>query len=297
MNMTGFLFLAVYLLVFLAALVGMVWWDRRKRRTKPPLPENLRLLRMPGEYLWRRVIRNDESELQWLGAFGLLPILVGAGVLQVVAWCLRSSPLIGLVVALIVFLASLLLCVRWYQRRLQRRADDYLGFFGERYVAEWLDPLKAEGWFIFHDIQCAGATGKFNLDHVAVGPGGVWVVETKTRRKGVGRPGLKAHEVHSDGQRIIWPSGDDAESLEQASDNARWLRDWLAKVTGKSIEVAAVVAVPGYCVIEKKLGAVRLANPKVLPQVLVSRGKNVLTEDDIDVIRRQLEEKCRDVEY
>jgi len=58
-----------------------------------------------------------------------------------------------------------------------------------------------------------------------------------------------------------------------------------------------VVAVPGYCVIEKRLGAVRLANPKVLPQVLVSRGKNVLTEDDIDVIRRQLEEKCRDVEY
>jgi len=295
--MKGVLFLVGYLFVFFAVLVGMVWWDRRQRKTKPPLPENLRLLRMPGEYLWLRVIRNDEADFQWLGAAALIPILVGAGVLQFVSWCFRSSPFTGLFVSLIIFLASLLLCVRWCQRRLQRRADDYLGFFGERYVAEWLEPLKAGGWFIFHDIQCAGATGKFNLDHVAVGPGGVWVVETKTRRKGRSRPGLKAHEVLFDGQRIIWPSVDDTESLEQAFDNARWLQDWLAKVTGKSIEVAAVVAVPGYCVIEKRLGAVRLANPKVLPQVLVSRGKNVLTEDDIDVIRRQLEEKCRDVEY
>lgn len=36
-----------------AVLVGVIWWDRRRRRTRHPLPENLKLLRMPGEYLWR----------------------------------------------------------------------------------------------------------------------------------------------------------------------------------------------------------------------------------------------------
>jgi hypothetical protein len=217
--------------------------------------------------------------------------------LQVVAHYLGSSPAAGLVLTVAVFAFSLLLCVRLIQVRLQRRADDYLGFFGERYVAEWLEPLKAEGWFIFHDVPCIGASGKFNLDHVAVGPGGIWVVETKTRRKGRARPEMKEHEVVFDGVKIIWPWWDDTNSLKQASDNARWLREWLEKMTGKTFDVAAVLAFPGYCVIERKLGSVRVANPKVLPQVLTGRGKMVLREEEVDLIRRQLESKCRDVEY
>lgn len=48
------------------------------REPRQPFPENLRLLRMPGEYLWRRVIENDDDELQWWGAIMLVPIVVGA---------------------------------------------------------------------------------------------------------------------------------------------------------------------------------------------------------------------------
>jgi hypothetical protein len=295
--MNPLLFLLGYSIFFLVVLCAVVWWDRRRRRTKPPFPENLKLLRMPGEYLWRRVIKNDEAGTQWWPAVMLVPIIVGAAVLQVVSRYLQSSPVAGLVVAVVLFALSLLLCVRWCQRQLQRQADDYLGFFGERYVAEWLDPLKAQGWFIFHDIQCGGGTGQFNLDHVAVGPGGVWVVETKTRRKGHARPGRKEHEVVFDGVQIIWPWWEETESLKQAADNARWLRQWLEKLTGKTFDVAAVLTFPGYCVIERKLGLVRVANPKVLPQVLIGRGKAVLGDADIDLIRRQLEERCRNGEY
>ena len=75
------------------------------------------------------------------------------------------------------------------------------------------------------------------------------------------------------------------------------MRDWLEKMTGKNFAVAAVVAVPGYWVIERKLRPVRVANPKNLPQVLVSRGTSVLAKAEVDWVRRQLEEKCRDVEY
>lgn len=252
---------------------------------------------MPGEFLWRRVVKNDEDDMQWLLVVMLVPMLAGGAVLFVVAKYLRSYPSAGLVVTLMVFAFSMLLCVRWCQTRLQRRADDYLGFFGERYVAEWLEPLKAQGWFIFHDIPCAGATGKFNLDHVAVGPGGIWVVETKTRRKGRAREGFKEHEVFFDGNQIIWPWGEDKNALKQASENARWLREWIEKMTGKVFEVAPVLTFPGYCVIERMLGPVRVANPKVLPAVLTSRGKNLLAQEEIDLIRRQMEEKCRDVEY
>lgn len=297
MNLIPFLVFLTYTAVFLAALVSLVWWDRRRRRTRKPFPEDLRLLRMPGEYLWRRVAEKDESDMPWWFTIMLIPIMVGAVMLLVVAHFLRSSPATGLVLVVIAFAFSFLLCVRLIQGRLQRRADDYLGFFGERYVAEWLEPLKAEGWFIFHDVPCIGATGKFNLDHVAVGPGGIWVVETKTRRKGRARPGMEEYEVVFDGMKIIWPWWDDTNSLRQASANAHWLQEWLEKMTGKSFEVAAVLAFPGYCVIERKLGPVRVANPKVLPQVLTSRGKMVLREEDVDLIRRQLESRCRDVEF
>jgi hypothetical protein len=122
-------------------------------------------------------------------------------------------------------------------------------------------------------------------------------VKTKTRRKGRARPGFKEHEVVFDGAQIIWPWGEDRASLKQASNNARWLREWLEKMTGKAFDVAAVLAFPGYCVIERKLGPVRVANPKGLPQIVISRGKKVILDEDIDLIRRQLEERCRDVEY
>lgn len=226
-----------------------------------------------------------------------IPILVVGAVLYCVGCFLQSAPAVGFLIAVVVFVFSLYLSARWFQNRLRRRADDYLGFFGERYVAEWLEPLKAEGWFIFHDVPCDGATGKFNLDHVAVGPGGIWVIETKTRRKGRARPGFKEHEVFFDGDQVIWPWAEDRTGLRQAADNAKWLKDWLRKMTGKDYPISAVLTLPGYCVVERKLGPVRVVNPKVLPQVLTSRGKELLGKEAIDLVRRQLEAKCRDVEY
>jgi hypothetical protein len=297
LNSNGILFFLGYVLIFVAALVGVSWWDRRKHRTRKPFPEDLKLLRMPGEYLWRRVIETDESEMQRWFCIMLVPMIVGAAMLWIVANYFRASVIAGLVLAVIVFAFSLLLCVRWLQKRLQRRANDYLGFFGERYVAEWLEPLKARGWFVFHDIPCIGATGKFNLDHVAVGPGGIWVVETKTRRKGRARPGLKQHEVVFDGLNVVWPWGEETASLRQALHNAAWLKDWLKNMTGKTFPVWPVLTLPGYLIKEEKLGPVRVVYTKGLEDVVISRGNDVLAKGDIDLVRRQLEAKCRDVEY
>jgi len=296
MNFKAFLVFSGYAVVFFGALFGTVWWERWQRRKKPPFPEDLRLLRMPGEYLWRRIMENNESELQWSAAL-VAPLLIGATVIQFLQWGGLSSQPLSLLLALIIFLASIFLAVWWLRKTLQRTADDYLGLFGERYVAEWLDPLKTRGWFIFHDIQCTGKKGKFNLDHVAVGPGGIWLVETKVKRKGGARPGFKEHEVIFDGSKVIWPWGENTKDLKQAADNACWLSEWLETMTGKAFAVAPVLTFPGYFVIERKLCTVRVVNPKVLAQVFTSLGQNVLNPDDIDLVRRQLEARCRDVEY
>jgi hypothetical protein len=85
--------------------------------------------------------------------------------------------------------------------------------------------------------------------------------------------------------------------LKQASDNARWLRNWIEKMTGKVIDVAAVLTIPGYWVTEKRLNLVRVANPKQLPKVLSSRGSRLLGMEEIHLVCRQLEAICRTVEF
>ena len=50
---------------------------------------------------------------------------------------------------------------------------------GERIVAEYLDALRDEDCYVTHDL-----TGdKFNVDHVVIGPHGIFTVETKTISK------------------------------------------------------------------------------------------------------------------
>lgn len=49
------------------------------------------------------------------------------------------------------------------------------GAFGEERTAKALEPLLRSGWFITHDLD----RRRFNIDHVLVGPAGVFVLETK----------------------------------------------------------------------------------------------------------------------
>ena len=296
MTWTALLFFVAYMALFLVTVFTIARIGRLRRRTRRPLPDNYKLLRMPGEYLWRRMAEADSDSIEFLAAL-MVPISVGFVVLKVGAHFFPTATYSVLSALALTFLIAFGFSIWWLVKRLNRQDNDYLGFFGERYVAELLEPLKVQGWAIFHDLQCSGAVGKFNIDHVAVGPGGVWVVETKTRRKGKARSGGKDYEVVFDGQQLIWPWGKDTVGLQQALNNARWLQEWLEKMTGQKVSVASVLTFPGWLITERQLGPVRVVNPKGLPQVVTSRGRNVLAPDVADLIRRQLEQLCRDVEY
>jgi hypothetical protein len=56
-----------------------------------------------------------------------------------------------------------------------------IGAEGERVTAGALDELTADGYRVLHDRRIRGA--RANIDHVVIGPGGVFVVESK-RMKG-----------------------------------------------------------------------------------------------------------------
>lgn len=60
-----------------------------------------------------------------------------------------------------------------------RVADMYeRGAEGESATAAVLDGLKSLGWHVFHDVAWPGRP-RANIDHVAVGPGGVFVIDSK----------------------------------------------------------------------------------------------------------------------
>jgi hypothetical protein len=54
------------------------------------------------------------------------------------------------------------------------------GAAGERRTARLLAPLERHGWAILHDLAVPGSTA--NIDHLALGPGGVFVIDSKQYR-------------------------------------------------------------------------------------------------------------------
>jgi len=99
-------------------------------------------------------------------------------------------------------------------------------------TAEKLRPLELQGYHVYHDVPAESGKRGFNLDHVVVGPTGVTLVETKTRRKGNARQGYKDHEVIFDGTRLDWPWGADRHGIQQAVAEADWLAKWIRNCTG-----------------------------------------------------------------
>jgi nuclease-like protein len=138
-----------------------------------------------------------------------------------------------------------------------------LGIDGEKVVGQFLERLREQGYQVFHDVVAPG----FNVDHVLVGPGGVFTVETKTRSKPVrGEP-----RIRCDGESLTVAGHEpDRDPIRQARGQAAWLRKVLSESTGRDFPVAPVILFPGWF-IENSPGSLRqiwVLEPKALPAFL-----------------------------
>jgi hypothetical protein len=288
---------AMYGLIFAAVVVGLSRWRKRQRKERQPFPDNLKLLRGPGETQRRMLAKMDENFVEQFFVGLAVPAVVAALLLWVTIHLHGNWQTVGLVVTLLGFLAVMIVVARYLVHKIQESSNRYLGFFGERIVAEALEPLKAQGFRVFHDVPCGDAKSPFNIDHVVVGPNGVFAIETKTRRKGRARGGFAEHEIIFDGQVLAYPWGEDRHGLEQAQRQAEWLADWLTQLLGQRVRVNPILTFPGWMIIRRGAGAVNVLNPKEILPALLPRGAAVLDASQIDLIARQLDARCRDVEY
>lgn len=287
-----------YILVFLGFLLGLMIWRKRQRRDRQPFPDQLRLRRGPGETQLRVITRLNEEVAGHLVQLFLLPPLVAAVLLGISTFFDGSVQIIGLFITLLILLAVLYVIAKRLVESWQESTNRYLGYFGERVVAEALEPLRAQGFRLFHDVPCGDAASRFNIDHVIIGATGVFALETKTRRKGRARDGFAAHQIIYDGQVLAYPWGEDRHGLEQTRKHARWLEASLSQLLDRAIVVQPILTFPGWTILRRgQPGTVSVLSPTEVPASVAQGTTSPLSPDQIEVIAHQLDAWCRDVEY
>lgn len=287
----------VYVAVFIGLVAAFAVWKIRRRKERPPV--EFKLLRGPGESLRRRLAKADENDVFHVIGAGFLPLAAACAPLSLMSafkpttWTQLN---LWLVATGAVFVGASVLAARHILARFGRYRNDRLGYLGERAVGEGLLPLIECGYRVFHDVPAVAGGKPFNVDHVAVGPNGVFAIETKTRRKGRARPGFDDYKVAYDGKRLIWPWTEDDFGLQQAESRARWLSQWLTQITGMAIAARPFLVLPGWYVVPKGLGPVTVISHKQLATSILRAAPTPLDTKQIDLIARQLDQRCRDVD-
>lgn len=157
-----------------------------------------------------------------------------------------------------------------------------LGIRGEMAVGQFLEQTRAMGYRVYHDIEEKG----FNIDHVLVGPGGVFVIETKTRSKSIqGNP-----VIIYDGERVLVdghaPDRDPIAQAKACRDHIKWI---FSKVTQRDPKLRAVVLFPGWFIERKaKNVEVWVLNPPAFVKFL-KHESSLLTSEEVGMFSEALE--------
>jgi len=248
--------------------------------TRSPIKQ--KPLRSPGQSLMAGLL--DLFLDRWLLSVMLACAAFGAAMY---AWTCELLP-VQLPPVFITVLAVVAIVVAWNKTlQLRRRMDnDELGIQGEQRVGEGLDNLKPHGYRVFHDIQ----GDKFNIDHVVVGPTGVFVIETKTRSKPTGR---KA-KVKYDGRRVLVDGmAPDRDPIKQVRAVSDYIRGIIHR-TDLNPPIRPVVVFPGWWVPERqsRKSQVWVLNEQRLIGWLKEEAES-LSPDEVTRIATLLEDASR----
>lgn len=166
-----------------------------------------------------------------------------------------------------------------------------LGWEGELATGEQLNRLYALGYDVFHDIDGGG----FNIDHVAVGPAGIFAIETKARVKQQAGDKEDYWQAVFDGQQIDFAGYRTTDALKQVQRNSEWLSRYLSSAVGENVPVRSVVALPGWYVKRSGKSDIRVVNPSEFEAMVRGTRSAPLELSMIRRIVHQLDALCRDV--
>jgi len=269
--------------IFLARRI----YHRRSRRN--PLTRDL--LRQPGHSL--RELREDQiyDLLAYVAVGSALPLMLFALYqVRLTASTPFTMPNIGVYVA--AGCVGLGLVIWRIFRGVRRLRDLGLGLEAEVAAGQELNCLLSDGYVVFHDVPGSKA---FNVDHVLVGPAGLFAIETKGRGKAVTSDG-RGHVVEVSGDRLVFPGWTETAPIAQARLNAQWLGQWLSSAVGEPVEAKPVLVIPGWYIDRKQPCNVAVVNETNAKAYFRGQRANKLSEKLVKQIVHQLDGRCRDVQ-
>ncbi len=254
--------------------IGMA--DSKRAGKRSPLKR--KPLRNPGESL--------QDEIHTILTEQMIPPMVVAFLSILIAameWWryFRAAPPQPVILSALAFLAVIYGSYKVVAIKKRIRALR-LGMDGEKAVGQFLEALRKQGCRIFHDIVGNG----FNIDHVVIGPRGLFTVETKTYSK----PARGRATAACDGERILFNGLEpDRNPITQARAARDWLRELLLENTARKFPVKGVVVLPGWYV-ESTKGSrpdIWVLNPKAFPS-FIEHEPVVLKDEDIALASSRL---------
>ncbi|MBB1378973.1 nuclease-related domain-containing protein [Pseudoalteromonas sp. SR43-2] len=161
-----------------------------------------------------------------------------------------------------------------------------LGRDAELAVASELIELQSHGYQVFHDIQADG----FNIDHLVVGPNGIFAIETKGRHKRIKDD--TNYKVKFEKNRLVFPSWFESKPLEQAQNQANWVNKWLQEATGFNTQVLPVLCFPGWFVELKQRPIFPIVSHKQIVKTILSMRQASLNQEQQRAICYQVVQRA-----
>lgn len=276
--------LAGIALAFISTMAGLAFW--RSRIVQAPPRE---LGRSPGQSL-RDALSQAGLDAAEYAALGMLVLPIAAG--GYTAWWGAAGAMPEREATLVLAAAALAVqgWVLWRLCAALRRSRRLrYGYEAELAAGEELNGLGGFGFHVFHDVPLGERAAK--VDHVLVGPAGVFAVQTEARAK---RGADAEREVTYDGASLRFARQRETAPLERAIARAGRVREWLAAEVGEPLPVQPVVVLPGWHVRRTDVSGIPvLAASRIRHYFGRLRPQAGMSEALIERVARSLDARCR----
>ena len=246
-------------------------------------------LRSPGESIWSKLDRTAQEITAYGVAVFVVPLSLYTVYLSYLHFGRASGQwtetvyLVCLSVGFVVYGGNRLRRLVNKQRHLRRV------YAGLQVVAQEINQLMLSGHRVFHDFP----TGQFNIDHIIVGPNGVYTVQSRVPSDLESVNGHQDSTVYLDGQVLRFQERVDTRTVSNAAFQAAWLANWLLTTSGIALRVQALLTVPGWTIQTLRQGEVLGADPHQVGRIVAHHPTSRLTEKATLQICSQIEDKCR----
>jgi hypothetical protein len=258
-------------------------FPQKRTESRPPVTGPVR--RLPGESVRKELERILEDDVAGYVFFAVVTWLL-------VFWeFVRKWLGAGLHLGVLIFAAvslSLYCAFRvWRLRRSVRNLKQ--AEKAERHVSDLLRRLRRYDYVTFDDLMDETAGWKSNIDHVVVGPGGVFAIETK----GYSIFGNGRLEVGKDGVLRLSNKEAYGDPLGQARSSAGKISRHLQGCLRQDFFVQAVLVFPGWEIaMPKSESGVVVHNDGTIEEFFSSRER-VLTNTQVSEICSHLDRSAR----